>query len=157
MRPTIATVVIVFLVVLTGVGVGAAARSHVLIPAAAPFAVALLLTLRALGRTPELLGWAVFTGWLGLTYAQAGSPVEVVMFFVYVTLGALGVFKSPWFLAAAWAVHPAWDLLPRTLPDQLRDLPMACLIFDALVAAYLAWGARRGRWPFAAQDQQMQR
>jgi hypothetical protein len=55
-----------------------------------------------------------------------------------------GVVWSPWFLVAIWVLHPIWDLLPRDLPEQQHDLPIACLMYDLVVAAYLAWRVRSG-------------
>jgi hypothetical protein len=144
----------VFWIVLTGYGVGMAAHADSLVSAALPFAALLIVALRVAGPRSELIGWAAFTGWLGMTYAHTGGPVEVVVFFVYVALGALGVFRSPWFLVIAWVVHIAWDLLPRTLPDHFASLPLACMIFDGLIAAYLGWNAWSGRFqPLAPAPQ----
>ncbi|MBP7689753.1 MAG: hypothetical protein KA765_17680, partial [Thermoflexales bacterium] len=55
-------------------------------------------------------------------------------------------FKSPYFLALAWLFHPVWDFVPRDLPPQLLDLPLACLLYDIPIGLYLLWGARRNRW-----------
>ncbi len=123
-----------------------------LIPAAVPFAGILVVALRILGPDPEQIGWAAFTGWLGMTYLQVGGPIEVVAFFTFVTLGALGIFRSSWYLAGAWAVHIAWDFLPRQLPELMVDVPIACIGFDGLIALYLIWCTRANRWsPFEEQ------
>ena len=154
LRPTLVTLYIVFWIVLTGYGVGMAAHADSLVWAALPFAALLIVALRVAGPKSEQIGWAAFTGWLGMTYAHTGGPVEVGVFFVYVALGALGVFRSPWFLVVAWAGHIAWDFLPRALPSEYASLPLACMIFDGLIALYLGWNAWSGRWQPLAPDTQ---
>lgn len=141
-----AAIFIITLVVFTSAGVGAAARAHILVPTALPFAALLILVLRRLSPAAERSGWAVFTVWLGTTYLQTGTSAETAAALLNLGLAFGGVFASPWLLVVAWAFHPAWDLLPRTLPALLVDLPMACLLFDGLIALYLAWAIRRGRW-----------
>jgi hypothetical protein len=145
-RPTLVTLYIVFLVVLTGYAVGIAAHAGALLWAAVPMAVVLIGALRAAGPRTELIGWAAFTGWLGMTYAHTGGPLEVGVFFAYVALGALGVFRSPWFFGFAWAAHIGWDCLPRALPGDYASLPLACMFFDGPIALYLFFGAHSGRW-----------
>ncbi len=128
-------------------GVSAATRAGVLIPIAVPFALILIVAARLAGPQPELIAWAVFTaGLLGSTYLQTRSPIEYGMFLIYLVLAGLGVFKSPYFLALAWLFHPVWDFVPRDLPPQLLDLPLACLLYDIPIGLYLLWGARRNRW-----------
>lgn len=146
LRPTVITLLIVFCVVITGYGVGAAAHAGVLLWSALPFAAALITALRLFGPDAEEIAWAAFTGWLGMTYAHTGGAVEVVVFFAYVALAALGIFRSSWFLGGAWAAHIAWDFVPRALPPHWEDLPTACMLFDGLIALYLLWGAQRRRW-----------
>jgi len=146
LRPTLITVYIVFCIVATGYGVGMAAHENALVAAALPFAAALIVALRLVGATAEQLGWAAFTGWLGMTYAHTGGPVEVGVFFVYTALGALGVFRSPWFLAIAWAIHIGWDFVPRELPSPYDRLPIACMLFDGPIAIYLAHCSWSGRF-----------
>ncbi|MFD0888632.1 DUF6010 family protein, partial [Streptosporangium algeriense] len=75
----------------------------------------------------------------------AGGGVEYVASGTVVALALLGVFRSPWFLVAAWVLHPVWDVaVPRHLEPPLTDLPAACVLYDLLVAGYLAYRARRG-------------
>lgn len=140
------TVYIVLLLYLAGLAIGSAAREHMLIPVALPFAAALVLAARVLGPRTELAAWAVLTVWLGSTYLQTGATRETVAFVVYAGLALLGAFKSPYVLAAAWLLHPLWDFVPRELPALLTDLPAACILFDVPIGLYLLWNARKGRW-----------
>ncbi len=149
MKLTAVTVYIVFLVFVTGLGVSYATDNGILIKAAVPMALVLIIALRVLGPNKEQIGWAVFTGWLGMTYLQTGGPIEVLAFFACVTLGALGIFRSSYFLVVAWFGHIAWDYIPRELPEKLQDLPMGCTLFDGLIGLYLLWGTATKRWiPF---------
>lgn len=62
-----------------------------------------------------------------------------------VLLSILGVLKSPWLLVAVWTLHPVWDLaVHRDLDPLMKDLPVACLIYDLIIAAYLAFRTWRG-------------
>lgn len=152
-KNTLKTVYIVFLHIIAGFAITAAANDKLLITAAVPFAIALILALRFLGLKPELIAWAAFTGWLGSTYLTTGNPIEYGLFLVYIVLAGLGVFKSPYFIAIAWLIHPIWDFVPRELPELLHDLPVACILFDIPIGLYLLWGARTRRWAtFGNQD-----
>ncbi len=143
------TVYILVLLYLAGFGIGSAAREDMLIQIAFPFAVILILGVRVLGERFELAGWAVFTVWLGSTYLQTGQTIETIIFVVYIGIALLGAFKSPYFLAFAWLFHPVWDFVPRELPDLLKDLPTACIMFDIPIGLYILWFTRKDRWmPF---------
>lgn len=147
MKNTAITLFITVLLVASAFGVGAATQAGALIPAAIPFALALIFVIRLLGPKPELIAWAVFTtGLLAGTYLSTGGTLEYVIFVVYAVLSILGVFKSPYFLALAWLFHPIWDFVPRTLPTAMHDLPMACAFFDTPIGLYLLWGAWKKRW-----------
>jgi hypothetical protein len=146
LKPIAITIYILFLVFAAGFGIDSASENRVLIPFAFPFAIVLILALRAFGAKSELAGLAVFTAWLGLTYLQTGNPIEIVAFMFYVVFALLGAFKSPYFLAFAWVFHPFWDFVPRELPDLLKDLPTACILFDIPIGLYIFWFARHGRW-----------
>jgi hypothetical protein len=83
--------------------------------------------------------------------ARAGSiwiVVEVVGVIIYGAIGWKGLRGSLWWLAAAWALHPIWDIglhyfgSGRSFDPPLR-YPIPCLSFDLLVAAYLAFRASR--------------
>ncbi len=141
---------IVLMVVAATVLLGKAAQAGLLIWVALPFAVLVVVGLAVLRPKEELAGWSVFTVWLSTTYLSLGG-IEWAGFAVVVVFALLGYFRSPWFLAAAWLLHIAWDFVPRELPELLVDLPVACLIFDGVIGLYLALGARAGRWSPPAQ------
>lgn len=153
MKNTLLTLYIIFLVIATGFGVGAATDAGILIPASVPFALILIALLYYMGGKPELLAWAALTvGLLGGTYLQTGEPIEYGMYFIYMLLTALGIFKSPYFLALAWLFHPVWDFVPRTLPQHMHDLPLACAFFDTPIGLYLLWGSWKKRWISFGED-----
>jgi hypothetical protein len=146
LKPIATTLYILLLMFAAGFGIDSASEHRALILFALPFAIALILAMRVLGAKSELAALAVFTAWLGLTYLQTGQRIEIVGFIFYVGLALLGAFKSPYFLAFAWVFHPAWDFVPRQLPDLLKDLPTACILFDIPIGLYVFWFARQGRW-----------
>jgi hypothetical protein len=63
----------------------------------------------------------------------------------------LGLRGSLWWIVAAWALHPLWDVGLHYLGPGRSFAPetytIACLSFDLLVAAYIAlvYARRRGR------------
>ncbi len=134
---------LVVVLVVVSSGVSLLAKAEILIPAAAPFGLILIAALFWLAPRPQLVGWGLFTLWLSTTYLTLGG-IEIAATLVVAGLAVLGVLRSSWFLVAAWVIHPVWDLVPRQLPDLLHDLPVACLIYDLLIAGYLAWRSRRG-------------
>lgn len=145
LRNSFFTIYVVLLLILAGFGVAAAANAGILISVAVPFAAVLILGLRMMGAKPELIAWAAFTVWLGSTYLQTSQPVEYLVLLIYILAAILGLFKSPYFLAAAWLIHPGWDFVQRVLPPQLVDLPKACVLFDLPIGIYLVWGTLVGR------------
>ena len=146
LKQTAVTVYIFVLIIALGYAVGLAAHSQMLVKIALPLSLAVILSVCWLGRTAELLAWAGLTTWLGMSYAHTGPPVEIAVFFAYVACAALGIFRSPWFLAIPWLAHIGWDFLPRTLPEMYHELPHACALFDGPIGLYLAWGAWKRRW-----------
>jgi hypothetical protein len=145
-KQTAVTVYVFFLIILLGYAVGYAAQAQILVKIALPLAAGVILAVFFLGRTAELLAWAGLTVWLGMTYAHTGPPIEIAVFFAYVACAALGIFRSPWFLAIPWLAHIGWDFLPRMLPAMYHELPHACALFDGPLGLYLAWGAWKRRW-----------
>ena len=84
--------------------------------------------------------------------AQAGESrgwlaAELVGVGVYGSLGLRGVWRSPLWLAAGWALHPVWDLALHYFGPGHTFAPdyyaITCLSFDLLVAVYVALAHRR--------------
>lgn len=124
--------------------IGFATKAEILLIAAAPLGMIVVGLLAWLPARAQLLTWASVTAWLLSAVYLGTSDFEYLML-VGVFLAAIaGVFWSPWFLAAIWFIHPLWDLIPRDLPDHQHDLPLACLIYDLIIAIYLAWRIRNG-------------
>jgi hypothetical protein len=79
------------------------------------------------------------TGWLLL---------ELLGVAIYGMIGWIGLRGSLWWLAAAWALHPIWDIglhyfgPGSTFVPPLR-YPIPCLSFDLVVAGYLVYRASR--------------
>lgn len=71
----------------------------------------------------------------------AALPAEWLGTALFGFFALLGVVRSPWFLAAGWALHAAWDFVLPAVADA-GYVPawyaMACVGFDALVALYVA-------------------
>jgi hypothetical protein len=117
-----------------------------LLSGALPLGVGLVLSLAWLAPRWQCGAWAALTLWLlPLVYAATGSPIEYAALVIVVAGTLLGIFRSPWFLVGVWFFHPVWDMLPRTLPAARHDFPVACLIYDLIVACYLTWAVRKGR------------
>jgi hypothetical protein len=72
--------------------------------------------------------------------------IEVAGVPVYAVFAWLGKKKSGWWLAAGWALHPLWDAGLHDYSTQFVPhwYINACIGFDLLVAAYIAF---RGRNP----------
>jgi hypothetical protein len=135
---------IVFLVWLAGFTVGAAANADVLVWASIPLTLIPIAGLYFLPANAERAGWALFTVWLGSTYAALGTPLELGVFGLICVFAILGYFRSSWLFVISWFGHIAWDFVPRSLPDLYLDLPAACMLFDGAIGLYLAWRIRRG-------------
>lgn len=117
--------------------IGLATQLGILLPAALPFGVLLVILFYWLPARVQLIGWAVATVWLLSGVYLGTSDIEYVALVVVVVAAIAGVFWSPWFIAGIWMIHPLWDLLPRELPDHQHDLPLACLIYDLVIGVYL--------------------
>lgn len=124
--------------------IGFATQSNLLLVAALPLGVALVCALAWLPARAQLFAWSATTAWLLSSVYLGVSEIEWLMLFAVMLAAVAGAFWSPWFLAAIWFLHPLWDLLPRELPAHQHDLPLACLIYDLVVALYLIWRIRKG-------------
>ena len=124
--------------------IGFATSQNALLIAALPLGLLLVALLFWLPPRAQLLSWAAVTAWLLSSVYLGSSDIEYLMFFAVMLAAVAGVFWSPWFLAAIWFIHPIWDLIPRDLPDHQHDLPLACLIYDLVVALYLAFRIKQG-------------
>jgi hypothetical protein len=129
----------------TSYGVGFATQAGLLLWLAVPLGVVIVGLLAWLPPRPQLLGWGALSVWLLSTTYLGTSDIEYIALAIVVLLTVAGIFWSPWFLVGVWVFHPIWDLIPRDLPDHQHDLPIACLIYDLIIAAYLAWRVWRGR------------
>jgi hypothetical protein len=124
--------------------IGFATKYNVLLWAALPLGAVIVALFLWLPPRVQLVGWAVATAWLLSSVYLGSSDIELVALVVVMVAAIAGVVWSPWFLAAIWFLHPVWDLIPRDLPDQMHDLPLACLIYDLVIAIYLAFRTRSG-------------
>jgi hypothetical protein len=76
---------------------------------------------------------------------------ELVGVAIFGGMALLGLRGSLWWIVAAWALHPLWDVGLHYLGPGRSFAPetytIACLSFDLLVAAYIAlvYTIRRGR------------
>ena len=122
--------------------IGIGTQLGILIPAAFPLGVLLVLLFYWLPARVQLIGWAVATVWLLSGVYLGTSDIEYFALIVVVVAAIAGVFWSPWFIAGIWMIHPLWDLLPRDLPDHQHDLPLACLIYDLVIGVYLIFRTR---------------
>jgi hypothetical protein len=124
--------------------IGFATQYDVLLLAAVPLGFIFIATFFWLPARIQLAAWAVASAWLLSGVYLGSSDFEVVVLIVVCLMALAGVLWSPWFLVVLWFVHPLWDLIPRDLPEHQHDLPLACLIYDLIVAVYLLWRTRKG-------------
>jgi len=132
--------------------IGLATELGILIPAALPLGVLLVLLFYWLSPRVQLIGWAVATAWLLSSVYLGTSDLEYFMLMVVVIAAIAGVFWSPWFIAGIWMIHPLWDLIPRDLPDHQHDLPLACLIYDLVIGIYLIFRIRKSFFDVATVE-----
>lgn len=100
-------------------------------------------TLRILfrGLVVAALAYVIFSvhgpassGWIGL---------ELLGLAIYGGMAFLGLRRSQWWLVAGWALHPVWDIALHYLGAGSAFAPapyaLACLTWDPIVAAYIAY------------------
>jgi hypothetical protein len=79
---------------------------------------------------------------LGAGESASWVAVEAVGVAVFGGTALLGLRCSWWWIVAAWALHPLWDVVLHYLGPGRSFAPetytIACLSFDLLVAAYIA-------------------
>lgn len=124
--------------------IGVATRENLLLWGALPLGAILVGLLCWLPPRPQLLAWSASTAWLLSAVYLGQSDVEILMLFIVMGAALAGAVWSPWFLVAMWFIHPLWDLIPRSLPASQHDLPLACLMYDIVVAVYLLWRTKTG-------------
>jgi hypothetical protein len=82
------------------------------------------------------VGFAVAAGATGFWFLA-----EFLQAIALGVLGLLGLRRSPYWLAAGWALHPLWDFFLHYVGPGHEFAPeswaVACVSFDLLVAAYL--------------------
>lgn len=87
------------------------------------------------------VGFALAAGETGLWLVA-----ELIGVGIYGGLAWRGIRGSRWWLVAAWAAHPLWDVLLHHLGPGGSFAPISytipCLSFDLLIAAYIALAAR---------------
>jgi hypothetical protein len=88
-----------------------------------------LIYLAFIFRAPDPVFWAAVEG------------LGVILFGL---MGITGIRGSGWWLVVGWAIHPAWDIGLHYFGPGNLFVPawyaIACVTFDLLVAAYVAWG-----------------
>jgi hypothetical protein len=77
-----------------------------------------------------------------LNIASIWMLFELLQVVFYGTFALLGWRRSPYWLAAGWALHPVWDFGLHYLGPGNAFTPVTysitCVSFDLLVAAYIA-------------------
>jgi hypothetical protein len=95
--------------------------------------LALFLVVAALAYVVFATREAAGPGWL------AGELTGIA---IYGAMGVVGVRRSPWWLAAGWALHPVWDIALHYVGPGRAFAPetytITCLSFDLVVAGYVA-------------------
>ena len=122
--------------------IGLATSADALLVGAIPLGILLVLAYGWMNPKAQLISWSVATGWLLSSVYLGTSNLEYGALLIVILAAIAGVVWSPWFLAGIWLVHPIWDLIPRDLPDQQHDLPLACLIYDLVIGVYLIFRIR---------------
>jgi len=73
-------------------------------------------------------------GWIGL---------ELLGLAIYGGMAFLGLRRSPWWMVAAWALHPVWDIALHYFGGGAAFAPapyaLGCLTWDPIVAIYIAY------------------
>lgn len=124
---------------------------------AAGAVLALVFVRFAAGRGERIERWLLALGlvaaagvYLALAVvrgADAWLGVEIVGFALFTGLAALGLFRSPLWLAGGWVLHAAWDSPLHLASSGTTFVPVGyillCLAFDLVVAAAVYLRFRR--------------
>jgi hypothetical protein len=89
----------------------------------------------------------IYVGLAFFSDSRTWIPIELAGVAVFAVFAGLGWKRSGWFLAAGWALHPLWDAGLHDYSTQF--VPHwyigACIGFDLLVAAYIAYREFKSR------------
>ena len=100
-----------------------------------------LLAIFLLAAAGAYFGFAIMGNTL-LSVSQTWTLLELVGVIVFGTVALLGLRGSVWWLVAAWALHPLWDVVLHYFGPGYSFAPetyaIACVGFDWVVAAYIA-------------------
>jgi len=93
-----------------------------------------------------LVAAVIYVGFALIGAGPAWLLVEMLGVAAYGVLAWLGLRRSPLWLAAGWALHPAWDVGLHLVGAGAAFAPewyaTACISFDLLVAGYIVAGFR---------------
>lgn len=103
--------------------------------------------------TREIVGRALLAivlivaagAYLGFAIGGGARPVwaliELLQAVAFGAMALLGLYRSPYWLAAGWALHPLWDVGLHYIGPGRAFAPMsyaiACVSYDLVVAAYV--------------------
>jgi uncharacterized protein DUF6010 len=87
------------------------------------------------------VAYVIFVLWAGESFLWL--LIELTGVALYGAMGLRGLRGSPWWLAAAWALHPLWDILLHYFGPGISFVPVsytvACIGFDLVVAGHIAY------------------
>jgi hypothetical protein len=83
--------------------------------------------------------------------SSAWVMTEVLGVIIFSAIGYFGLRGSLWWLAAAWALHPVWDVGLHYFGPGHSFTPvsyaMGCLTWDLFVAVFIAYKIVKGTHP----------
>jgi uncharacterized protein DUF6010 len=87
------------------------------------------------------LAYVILVLWAGESFVWL--LLELTGVALYGAMGLRGLRGSPWWLAAAWALHPLWDIVLHYFGPGISFVPVsytvACIGFDLVVAGHIAY------------------
>jgi hypothetical protein len=84
----------------------------------------------------------VYLGFVLLDGRRRELLFEIAAIAAFTPLAFLGLWVSPYFLAAGYFAHGSWDILhhPRLVRTRVFSLwPPLCLVVDWIVAGFIVW------------------